>query len=840
MSGGGRDRSQGRREPSLGFDRAASQTDSASGGLRLTAQDRAVVSSRASSKSAARADHAAYRDNDAPQDRREKASGKKSEKEAKPPRRSGRGGGSLVGRLFYWAVVMGLWGFIAVCCLFVYHASKLPPIDQLSVPKRPPNIAIMAVDGSLLANRGETGGRTMSLQELPAYLPKAFVAIEDHRFYDHFGIDPLGIARALVRNIVRSGGPLQGGSTLTQQLAKNLFLTQERTASRKVQEAILALWLERNYTKNQILELYLNRVYFGAGAYGVEAAAQRYFGKSARQVTLAEAAILAGLVQSPSRLAPNRNPTGAQARSELVLAAMQREGFVSDEMVKIALANPARATRPAGAGSLNYAADYVMDVLDDFIGTIENDVMVTTTLDPFLQAQGEKALVEELQARGEKFGVSQGAFVAMRPDGALKAMVGGRSYSESQFNRVIAAKRQPGSSFKAFVFLSAIERGLTPDTVREDAPISLKGWAPENYSRKYQGPVTLKQALAQSLNTVAVRLCLEVGPKTVASTAARLGIRSKMEVNASIALGTSEVSPLEMVGAYATFANGGLGVIPYVITEVRTRDGELIYSRSGGGLGQVVAPQAVGMMNVMLHETMLTGTARKGDIAGWELAGKTGTSQDFRDAWFVGYSSTLVAGVWLGNDDGSATKHLSGATMPVDIWHKFMLAALKNDKPQPLPGLNEGSGWALDIPALLGFGSRSDAPSAASQPAVSNVNIEQPSRTPALPQPAQPPSGASQTLLPPAAIPSTNAGGGRAGSGPLVIVPEPTVNRGQIEPAPQIPQAIPQRPIVQSAPPSGPNSNELRPPAAVGEAGQPSRPMRQEPPSLLGRLLGGG
>ena len=835
MSGGGRDRSQGRREPSFGGDASAPPSSSASGGLRLTAQDRAVVSHRGSAKSLAHADDDAFDERDA-SGKRSKTSRKKSEKDSKPPRRSSRGGGSWIGRLFYWAVVMGLWGFIGVCFLFVYHASKLPPIDQLSVPKRPPNIAILATDGSLLANRGETGGRTMSLQELPVYLPKAFVAIEDHRFYDHFGIDPLGIARALVRNILRSGGPMQGGSTLTQQLAKNLFLTQERTASRKIQEAILALWLERNYTKNQILELYLNRVYFGAGAYGVEAAAQRYFGKSARQVTLAEAAILGGLVQSPSRLAPNRNPAGAQARSELVLAAMQREGFVTEEMVKIALANPARATRPAGAGSLNYAADYVMDVLDDFIGTIENDVMVTTTLDPFLQAQGEKALVEELQARGEKFGVSQGAFVAMRPDGAIKAMVGGRSYSESQFNRVIAAKRQPGSSFKAFVFLSAIERGLTPDTVRDDAPISIKGWSPENYSRKYQGPVTLKHALAQSLNTVSVRLCLEVGPKTVATTAARLGIRSKLEANASIALGTSEVSPLEMVGAYATFANGGLGVMPYVITEVRTRDGELIYSRSGGGLGQVVTPQAVGMMNVMLHETMLTGTARKGDIAGWELAGKTGTSQDFRDAWFVGYSSTLVAGVWLGNDDGSATKHVSGATMPVDIWHKFMLAALKNEKPQPLPGLNDGSGWTLDIPGLLGFGARNETPPT-SQPAVSNINAEQPSRTPALPQPVQSSQPSNQPLLPPAAIPSGNGPAGRSGSGPLIIVPDSSPPRAQAEP----PANLPPRQTPPPSPQSGFNSNELRPPAAVGDGvPPPSRPMRQEPPSLLGRILGGG
>ena len=840
MSAGGGNKSQGRREPTFGGAADPPGSSGSSGGLRLTAQDRAVISSSArqtaSGKRARRSDAVEVDRFEATESApsRTESRAKKSDQGRRPPR---GGGGSWLVRLVYWAVVMGLWGFIAVCCLFVYHASKLPPIDQVRVPKRPPNIAILAADGSLLANRGETGGRTMQLQELPDYLPKAFVAIEDHRFYDHFGIDPLGIARAVVRNLLRSGGPMQGGSTLTQQLAKNLFLTQERTASRKIQEAILALWLERNFSKNQILELYLNRVYFGAGAYGVEAAAQRYFAKSARQVTLSEAAILGGLVQSPSRLAPNRNPSGAQARSELVLHAMQREGFISEEMQRLALANPARATRPAGAGSFNYAADYVMDVLDDFIGTIENDVMVTTTLDPLLQAQGEKALVEELQARGEKFGVGQGAFVAMRPDGALKAMVGGRSYAESQFNRVIAAKRQPGSSFKAFVFLSAVERGLTPDTMREDAPISIKGWAPENYSRKYQGAVTLKQALAQSLNTVAVRLCLEVGPKTVASTAQRLGIRSKLEANASIALGTSEVSPLEMVTAYATFANGGLGVLPYVITEVRTRDGELIYSRKGGGLGQVVTPQAVGMMNVMLHETLSTGTARKGDIAGWELAGKTGTSQDFRDAWFIGYSSTLVAGVWLGNDDGSPTKHVSGATMPVDIWHKFMLAALKTEKPQPLPGLHEGAGWALDIPALLGFGSRTDSSAA---PAAQPASLEQPARTPALPA-SQPP--ASAPLLPPASIPGSAPSAPRPSPGPLVLQPDGNASRGsQGEPLRLQTAPLPPAPLPVAPPGLPPASavQDLRPPAPVGDRGLPAqRPARAEP-SPFGKWFGGG
>ncbi|MCB5174862.1 MULTISPECIES: transglycosylase domain-containing protein [Microvirga] len=604
---------------------------------------------------------------------------------SKPPKRK-RGGRSLLGRLFYAGVVLSLWGVIAVGGVVAYYAAQLPPIDQLTVPKRPPNIAIMASDGSLLANRGETGGRTVSLKELPPYLPKAFVAIEDRRFYDHFGIDPMGIARALYRNINR-GGVSQGGSTLTQQLAKNLFLTQERTASRKIQEAILALWLERNYTKDQILELYLNRVYFGAGAYGVEAAAQRYYGKSARNVSLAEAAVLAGLVQAPSRLAPNRNPEAAQARAERVIAAMNELGFITPGMTKTALGAPAEPVRPNGAGSVNYAADYVMDVLDDFVGTIESDIVVSTTIDPSLQAAAERVLVDELNAKGQKLNVSQGAIVALQPDGALRALVGGRNYESSQFNRATAARRQPGSSFKPFVYLTAIERGYTPDVVLEDAPVNFRGWAPQNYDRKYRGPIAMRDALALSLNTTAVKLNMEVGPKAVAQTAQRLGISSPLQANGSLALGTSEVTPLELVSAYAAFANGGTGVIPYVITQVKTADGKLIYKRpAGGGLGRVIDPAAVAMMNDMMHNTFVVGTARKAQIPGWTLAGKTGTTDDYKDAWFVGFSGNLVAGVWLGNDDGALTKRVTGGGLPTEVWHEFMQIALKDKQPVPLPG----------------------------------------------------------------------------------------------------------------------------------------------------------
>ena len=392
----------------------------------------------------------------------------------------------------------------------VWVGAHLPAIQSLEIPKRPPTIQIVGIDGSVLAMRGEMAGANVALKDLPPYLPKAFIAIEDRRFYSHFGIDPWGILRAAVTNILHRGVS-QGGSTLTQQLAKNLFLTQERTFQRKLQEVELALWLERKYSKAEILELYLNRVYFGSGAYGVEAAAQRYFGKSARNVTIAEAAMLAGLVKSPSRLAPNRNPEGAEQRAKTVLAAMADAKFITEAQAQASIGHPAYNVKPAGAGTINYVADWIGEVLDDLVGQIDQNIVVETSIDPKLQSVAEAAVIDELAAKSVKFNVSQGALVAMTPDGAVRAMVGGRNYAESQYNRAVTAKRQPGSAFKPFVYLTAIEAGLTPETVRQDAPIDIKGWKPENYEHEYFGPVTLTQALAMSLNTVAVRLGLEVG-----------------------------------------------------------------------------------------------------------------------------------------------------------------------------------------------------------------------------------------------------------------------------------------------------------------------------------------
>jgi penicillin-binding protein 1A len=601
----------------------------------------------------------------APAPRRKKSSRKKSSKS---------GWRFRPVRLLYWGCVMALWGVIACVGVVFWVGLHLPPIQSLEIPKRPPSIKILDINKNVLIVRGDMGGVPLTLKELPPYVPNAFIAIEDRRFYSHWGVDPLGVGRAIVANVMRRGVS-QGGSTLTQQLAKNLFLTQDRTMQRKAQEVALAVWLERKFTKAQILELYLNRVYFGAGAWGIEQAAQRYFGKTAKHLSLSEAAMLAGLVKSPSRLAPTHNYEAALKREKVVLGAMVDAGFESQGSMQLALAQRPRVMSVANNGSVNYVADWILDALNDVIGNIEDDVVVQTTIDPALQASAEKALTDELSAKGEKFNVSQGALVSMTPEGAVRALVGGRNYSDSQFNRAVTAKRQPGSAFKPFVYLTALERGLTPETVREDRPVKIKGWTPENYTREYFGQVTLTKALAMSLNTVSVRLTQEFGPTAVVRTAHRLGIASKLEPNASIALGTSEVSVLELVAAYAPFANGGMAVTPYVVERVTDAKGKPLYARNPQSLGRIIEPTYVGMMNIMLQETLRTGTAHNAVIPGWPAGGKTGTSQDFRDAWFIGYTSKLVTGVWLGNDDGTPTKKVTGGGMPVDVWTRYMKPA---------------------------------------------------------------------------------------------------------------------------------------------------------------------
>lgn len=517
-------------------------------------------------------------------------------------------------------MVLGIWGTIAVVCLVGYYAAFLPPTSEWQVPARPPNVKIVAANGELLANRGDTGGEAVRLEQLPPYLPNAVIAIEDRRFRSHFGVDPIGLARAVYTNFT-SGRLQQGGSTLTQQLAKNLFLEQDRTIKRKIQELVLAFWLEAEYSKDEILEMYLNRVYLGSGAYGVDAAARRYFGKSARLLTIPEAATIAGLLKAPSRYSPARNPDLAEDRAQLVLAAMNEEGYITGDEAKNALAAPAKVVRRYTTASENYAADWVMDVLPHFIGSIETDIVVDTTIDPKMQRAAEQALRSALKENREKYGVSQGAVVTLDTAGAVKALVGGADYSKSQFNRAAYAKRQPGSSFKPFVYLAALENGLSPQTIRQDQPVRFGNWSPQNYSKDYYGPVTLTRALSLSLNTVAAQLTYEVGAGTVADTAKRLGVTSEMKNNLSIALGTSEVTPLEIAGAYVPFSNGGYGVLPHVIRRIKTVDGKTLYSRSGDGRGRVIDRRLVGEMNMMMSETLVTGTGRKARLESGRPAG---------------------------------------------------------------------------------------------------------------------------------------------------------------------------------------------------------------------------
>ncbi|TPI38301.1 penicillin-binding protein [Mesorhizobium sp. B3-1-6] len=598
--------------------------------------------------------------------------------------RNRRGLLGIATRLVYWCFVLCIWGGIATAGIVVYYGAKMPAATTWSVPDRAPNIKIVSVDGALIANRGASGGEAVGLHEMSPYIPEAVVAIEDRRFYSHFGIDPIGLSRAMVANLI-GGHFSQGGSTLTQQLAKNLFLTPDRTLERKVQEVLLALWLEHKHSKDQILEMYLNRVYFGSGAYGVEAASRRYFGKSARDVTLSEAALLAGLLKAPSKLSPARDPKAAEERAQLVLAAMRETGKISDKEYKTALSAPATRAPSYWTGSENYVADTVMDELPDLIGDVRGDIVINTTVDLNLQKLAEQSIRRLIDESGKKLNVTQGALVSIDDSGAVRAMVGGYDYSTSQFDRASEARRQPGSAFKPFVYMAALEAGRTPDSIRNDAPIKIGKWTPDNYGGKYYGKVTLATALAKSLNSVAAQLTMEVGPDAVVEAAHRMGIQSDLQANTSIALGTSEVTPLELTSAYVPFANGGYKPDIHFIQRITTANGKVLYENSGGSAPRVIKADIVGMMNSMMTGTVEVGTAKKAAF-NWPSAGKTGTSQNSRDAWFVGYTANLTTGVWFGNDDGSPMKKVTGGALPAQAWHEFMVAAHEGVPVRPLPG----------------------------------------------------------------------------------------------------------------------------------------------------------
>ncbi len=612
----------------------------------------------------------------------------------KPPRRGRQKKpltfGRVVWKLFSWLFILGIWGVLAAGAVVLYYGVQLPSADSWKVPERAANIRIVAADGQLISNRGKSGGEAVSLHELPYYVPAAFIAIEDRRFREHFGVDVIGLASVALES-VKAGEVTRGASTITQQVAKNLFLTPDQNIGRKVQEALLAVWLEQTYTKDDILDLYLNRMYFGYEKYGIEAASQFFFGKSARNLSLSEAAILAGSLQAPSRLNPRGNADAIKVRQSLVLNAMAKEGYITPEEASAARIDPGQTVRTRVVGGESYVADWVESLMTTYLGDVKEDVIVHTTINWDLQKEAEFVIKEAVASHGADRGFSQAAMVAMDVDGSVRALVGGVDYQQSQFNRAVTARRQPGSAFKPFVWLAGMEKGYTPDTIAEDAPIDINGWEPKNADGKYGGQMTLRQALALSRNTVAALLANDVGPDKVVDAATRMGISSPLQPVPSIALGTQEVSLLELTGAYAPFANGGIGVIPNVITRIETVDGKVLYNAIPAGPGRVVEPNIVAHMNDMLHAAVEIGTGKRAQLNGWPMAGKTGTSQKARDALFVGYTARMVAGIWLGNDDDKGTK-LSGGNVPVEIWSQFMAKAHEGVAVAELPGAYSNPG----------------------------------------------------------------------------------------------------------------------------------------------------
>jgi penicillin-binding protein 1A len=580
--------------------------------------------------------------------------------------------------------------------------------------ERAPVLRLLAADGSVLVERGLPYDY-MPIDLLPKHVTDAVVATEDHRFFEHWGVDPIGLVRAMLTNM-RAGRYAQGGSTLSQQLAKNLFLTSERRLGRKLEELYLAFWLELRLSKKDILELYLNRVYFGGGAYGIEAASRRYFNKSARDLGVIEAAVLAGVLKAPSKFSPLSSPPMARARGRVVVQKMLAVRRLTEEQARIASAEVVAFHNPVSSRELTgleTAIDYALERLPPLSNGVASEIVIETTLDGRLQRLAQQKLSALIAAEGENSQVTQGSMVVLDPDGAIKAMVGGRNYAESQFNRAAKAKRQPGSTFKPFVYLSALESGLTPDSTVFDLPLTVKGWSPRNENGTYRGAMTMRQGLAQSINSIAVRLHLDIGTRKTIEVAHRLGIRADLRDGPALALGTSEVSLLDLASAYATFAGGGFRLEPHIIERVRTGRGVVLYQRPTRAPVRIIEQAHVGEMNDMLNAALVYGTGRRAALDRHPAAGKTGTSQDFRDAWFVGYTSHFVGGVWFGNDNGRPMNKIMGGSMPARLWHDVMLAAHQAREPKPLPGT------ATVVPLLQKFEPKPERPAMPSaRPAV--------------------------------------------------------------------------------------------------------------------------
>lgn len=598
------------------------------------------------------------------------------------------------GRFIYWSVVAGVWGLIFMVVFFAVFARGLPDTSSLYDVERQPSITYLDRNGALIAVRGSQMAPPADVDALPDYVPAAFIAVEDRRFYHHPGFDPIGMLRAAMANM-RAGRVVQGGSTLTQQLAKNLFLTPEQTLKRKVQEIMLAVWLEMKFSKEEILGLYLNRVYFGAGAYGIEAASQRYFDKTARELTVGEAALLAGLLKAPSRYSPLSETERAAGRATVVLNEMEEAGVISAEERAAAVLEPVRVSRTLATQHAQYFIDWLDGEIRTLVGEPTEDMVVETTLDLTLQTAAERNVRAILDRDGSR-GVEQAALVALDGDGRVRALIGGASYADSQFNRAVDARRQAGSAWKPFVYLAALEAGYTPQTPVVDEPVQIGNWSPQNYSQRYSGAMTLQQAVAQSVNTVAASVADRVGRDAVARAARRLGISSRIGLEPAMALGAVEVSPLDMAGAYAAFANGGKRAEPHGITRIRTPEGRVIYQRAAPDRrgDQAIQNPPLYYLNQMLRAVVDSGTGRSADITGYDLAGKTGTTSDYRDAWFVGYTGGFVTAVWVGKDDNSPMRGVTGGQAPAAIWKGFMQSALPRLNVQEIPnGPPAPEGW---------------------------------------------------------------------------------------------------------------------------------------------------
>jgi penicillin-binding protein 1A len=569
---------------------------------------------------------------------------------------------------------------LAIAASISLSSPELPPLPPI---RRDPQVTYLDRSGAVLGVRGGRYGPPIDIAKLPAHVPAAFVAIEDRRFYEHNGFDPVGIARALVVN-AEKGRAAQGASTITQQLARNLYLSPDQTVERKAKELMYAVQLEQAYSKRQILGLYLSRVYFGSGAYGLEAASQRYFNKQAAKLTLREAATLAGVLKSPTSYNPITEPGRAAQRADLVLAAMVETGAISPADRAKAMAQPLKLSPSAAGGASQYFIDWIDVQRRQLVGQPKQDIVVETTLDSRLESGAADALRTTIvRYRGQA--VSQGALVALDGQGRVRAMVGGLDYAAAPYNRAVTARRQAGSAWKPFVYLTALEAGSTPDMVVVDEPVFFGTWSPQNYSDTYAGTLTLEQAVAQSTNTIAVRLADEVGRPAVAATAKRLGVASPINTDPAMALGTSLVSPLEMAQAYGAFANGGKRVAAYGVERIRTAGGAVLYQRKPSSQAQVIANPALSDLNRMLRNAVASGTGARAHIPGYDLAGKTGTTSDYKDAWFAGYTGGFAAVVWMGNDDGAPMKRVTGGAAPAEAWRSFMTIALKRGPAQAIP-----------------------------------------------------------------------------------------------------------------------------------------------------------